>query len=77
MTLQTKSLLYQFLSFVALYTPFRYFVLPHTSLTGLWLPLTAFVIATLLCPVFKTIKTPGGDKLIMKWIFLKGVREIK
>ena len=77
MNLETKSLLYQFICFAAIFALVRYAIVPYTSLTGYWLPITAFVVATLLCPVFKVVRTPQGQKLYMKWMFIKGVKEIK
>ncbi len=77
MNLQTKSLFYQFLSFAVIFALVRYFALPYTGLSGIWLPITAFVITTLLCPVFKAVRTPQGEKLFVKWIFLGGLKEIK
>ncbi|MBN9283018.1 hypothetical protein [Flavobacterium sp.] len=46
------------------------------QLTG-WIPVTAFVVSTLLAPKFQAVKTNDGEKLFMKWIFIKGIREIK
>jgi hypothetical protein len=33
-------------------------------------------VATLVSPQFKALNTKDGEKLFMKWIFLKGVKEI-
>jgi hypothetical protein len=48
----------------------------YTNLTSFWIPLTAFVIGTLLAPKFQSVKTKDGEKLFMKWIFMKGIKEI-
>ncbi|ESU26618.1 hypothetical protein FLJC2902T_25920 [Flavobacterium limnosediminis JC2902] len=78
MTLKTKSIVFNFLGFAVLFTVIRFLVLPEfTNLTGVFLPLTAFVVATLLAPKFQAIKTGEGEKLFMKWLFTKGVKEIK
>jgi len=77
MSLQTKSILYQFICFAVLFALVRYLALPYTGLSGYWLPITGFVVATLICPVFKVVRTPQGEKLYMKWLFLGGVKEIK
>lgn len=74
---ETKSLLYQFLAFALIFVIVRYLALPFTGLSGLWLPFTAFVVTTIITPVFKAERTPQGHKLFVKWIFLKGVKEIK
>lgn len=78
MTLKTKSIIYNFLGFAVLFTIIRFAVLPEfTNLTGIFLPLTAFVAATLLAPKFQAIQTNEGEKLFMKWLFIKGVKQIK
>lgn len=74
--LQVRAFLYQLGCFVILFISVRYLVAIYTHLTGFWIPLTAFIVATLVAPKFKAIKTPDGEKLFMRWIFMKGVREI-
>ena len=73
----TKAILYQLISFGIIFFAFRYIVANYTNLTGLWIPITAAVVATLLAPKFQAIRTPDGEKLFMKWIFIRGIREIK
>ena len=77
MSLQTKALIYQFLSFAVLFIGIQFLLMEFSSLSGLWIPITSFVIGTILCPMFKVIRTPDGEKMFMKWIFMKGVKEIK
>ncbi len=73
----TKAILYQLISFGFLFFTFRYLIGNFTNLTGFWIPITAAVVSTLLAPKFQAIRTPDGEKLFMKWIFIKGIREIK
>lgn len=75
--LQIKSFVLQLICFVILFTGFRYLVAHYTNLTGYWVPLTAFVVGTLLSPKFQAVKTKDGEKLFMKWLFIKGIREIE
>lgn len=77
MNLKTKAFLYQLMSFGVLFIIGRLALEKFSGLTGYWLPITAFVVATILAPQFQAVKTPNGEKLFMKWLFLKGVREIK
>lgn len=77
MSLQTKSLVYQFLAFALLFIAVRLLIAAFTGLHGFWIPITAFVVSTLLCPQFKAIRTPQGEQIYMKWIFFKGVKKIK
>ncbi|WP_091144347.1 hypothetical protein [Flavobacterium caeni] len=75
--LQTKALIYQLLSFAALFFLTRYLVAEFTGLTGFWIPITAFVVGTLLSPKFQAMRTPKGDKIFMSWLFVKGIKEVK
>ena len=74
--LEIRAFLYQLGCFAILFISVRYLVAMYTPLTGFWVPMTAFVVGTLLSPKFKALKTPNGEKLFMKWIFMKEVREI-
>lgn len=77
MTLKTKAFIYQLMSFAVLFIIFRFLIDAYTNLQGFWIPLTAFVIGTILSPQFQAIKTNDGEKLFMKWIFMKGIKQIK
>jgi hypothetical protein len=77
MSKKTKALIFNLIGFATLFIVLRYFVLNYTNLTGIWKPLTAAMIASLLAPKFQTVKTRDGEKLYMKALFFKGVKEIK
>ena len=77
MSKKTKAFLLQLICFVILFLLFRYVVAHYTNLTGYWIPITAFVVGTILSPQFQAVNTNAGEKLFMKWIFFKGVKEIK
>jgi hypothetical protein len=64
------------ISFAILCIAVRYLVATYTTLTGLWVPIIAFVVGTVFAPKFQAVRTKDGEKLFMKWIFLKGIREI-
>lgn len=74
--LQLRAFLYQLGCFAILFVLFRFLVLKYSGLTGFWVPFSAFIIATFIGPKFQAVKTKDGEKLFMKWIFLKGIREI-
>lgn len=74
--LQVRAFLFQLGCFAILFTLFRYLVGHYTNLTGYWVPLTAFAVGTLLSPKFQAVKTKDGEKLFMKWIFIKEIKEI-
>lgn len=75
--LQIKAFVYQLLCFAALFILVRFLIASYTNLTGLWIPFTAFIAGTLLAPKFQSVKTNNGEKLFMKWIFIKGIKELK
>lgn len=77
MTLKTKSIVFNFLGFAVLFIIIRFVADAYTNLSGFLLPLTAAVVATILAPKFQAIRTSEGEKLFMKWLFIKGVKEIK
>ncbi|SDH22627.1 hypothetical protein SAMN04488062_105105 [Flavobacterium omnivorum] len=74
--LQIRAFIYQLGCFAILFIFARFAVEQYTNLIGFWIPLTAFVIGTLLSPKFQAVKTKDGEKLYMKWIFMKGIKEI-
>lgn len=77
MTPKTKALIFNFITFVSLFLILRYLVLGNIIKTdGLWLALIAAVISSILAPKFFVIKDQGKEKLIMKTIFSKGIREL-
>lgn len=77
MSKQTKALVFNMIGFLILFIIFRYVVATYTSFTSWQIPLAAFLVATILAPKFQVVKTNDGEKLFMKWLFIKGVKEIK
>ncbi|WP_294822171.1 hypothetical protein [uncultured Flavobacterium sp.] len=77
MSKTVKALLYNFLAFLPFFLSLSYLIQEFTGLTGFWIPITAAVATTLLAPKFQAIKVQGQDKIFMKWLFVKGVREVK
>ncbi|TRX41471.1 hypothetical protein [Flavobacterium restrictum] len=74
--LQIRAFLFNMGCFAILFISFRYLVGTYTNVTGIWISMTAFVVGTLLSPKFQSVKTKEGEKLFMKWIFIKEVKEI-
>ena len=77
MSKKTKAFLFNLLGFTFFYIISYFLVMTFGILQGLWIAATSFVISTLLAPKFQTVKTSEGEKLFMKWIFIKELREIK
>ncbi len=76
MTLKTKAFLFQLISFAVVFIPFRYAIDYFTALERFWPPFFAFIATLILAPKFQAIQTKEGERLFMKWIFLKGVRSV-
>ena len=74
--IQTKAFLFQLAAFALFFIPLR-LVLGHlTPLTGYWIPMVSFVVATIFAPKFQAVKTKDGEKLFMKIIFIKEMKEL-
>ena len=73
----TKALIYNFIGFGLLFFPARYLFDNYANFTGWQIPLAAFVVAPILSPKFKALRTNDGEKLFMSWIFSKTPNEIK
>lgn len=76
MRLKHKALIFNFIAFAVLFIigrlSFGYFL----PINRIFLALMTAIIATILAPKFAVIQTDTGEKLVMKWIFIKGAREI-
>jgi Na+-driven multidrug efflux pump len=77
MNLKVKAFILQLLSFATLFIIVRYVLAQYTNLEGMWISITAFVLGTILAPQFQAVKSKDGEKMFMKWIFMKDVKEIK
>lgn len=77
MSLKVKAFILQLISFATLFIIVRYLLANYTNLEGMWISVTAFVLGTILAPQFQAVKTKDGEKMFMKWIFMKDVKEIK
>jgi hypothetical protein len=79
MSKKVKAFVYNFLSFALFFLPSYYLIQRYggLSITGYFIPITAFVVATLLAPKFQAVQTRDGEKLFMKWLLRKGVKELK
>jgi hypothetical protein len=74
---KVKAFILQLICFIILFISFKLLIDKYTNLTGIWISLTSFVIVTIIGPKFQAVNTNNGEKLYMKWIFIKGIREIK
>jgi hypothetical protein len=77
MSKKIKAFLYNFIAFAIIFIPARFVIEGYTNLTGYWIPIVAFILATFVSPKFQAVTTKDGEKLFVKWPFLKGLNEIK
>lgn len=46
------------------------------SSDSIFLAIVAAILASVLSPKFAVTRTKEGEKLFMKWIFIKGIKEL-
>ena len=71
-----KAFLYNFFGFSILFIPAYMLIMNFTHLQGFWIAGTSFMITLILSPKFQYMKTAAGEKIFMKWIFTKGIKEV-
>jgi hypothetical protein len=72
-----KALLFNFLGFAPVFMLLYLLIKLFTNLTDWWIPGTAFIATTILAPKFQAAKVYGEEKLFVRWLFFKGVKELK
>ncbi|MFN7674397.1 hypothetical protein [Flavobacterium sp.] len=75
MTNKNKALLYNLFSFALIFIVVRILLGVYSGLYGFWLPLTAFIVSTILSPKFQAVTTRDGEKIFMRWMFIKGIKK--
>jgi hypothetical protein len=75
MTNKNKALLYNLFSFALIFIVVRILLGVYSGLYGFWLPLTAFIVSTILSPKFQAVTTRDGEKIFMSWMFIKGIKK--
>ncbi len=76
MSPKLKAILLNFLGFAILFLVARIAFGYLFNIDRLYLALGAAIIASVLAPKFAVVEVEGSSKIIMKWIFRKGFREI-
>lgn len=69
-----KVLIYNFLGFAVLFVLFRFLLYISLSINSLYLSAIAAIAASLLAPKFAVAKIEGLEKIVMKWVFIKGFK---
>jgi len=76
MSPKIKTILLNFLGFAILFLVARIAFGYLLNLDRLYLAMGAAIIASILAPKFAAVEVKGSSKILMKWIFIKGFREI-
>lgn len=71
-----KAVLLNFVTFALLFLPIRYALAYLLPWGNLLVALSAAVIASILSPKFASGRLDGKEKVVMKWLFFKGYKEI-
>ncbi len=71
-----KTLIYNFLGFAILFVLFRFGLNLVLQLATFYMALIAAISASILAPKFAVVKNDGEEKIVMKWIFFKGFKEL-
>ena len=76
MSPKIRALLLNFMGFAILFLVARIVFGYLFNIDRLYLALGAAIIASILAPKFAVVNVDGSSKILMKWIFIKGFREI-
>ncbi len=71
-----KAFLFNFIGFALLFVIIRSIMWFLLSSDSIYLAIVAAVLASVLSPKFAVTRTKEGEKLFMKWVFIKGVKEV-
>jgi len=71
-----KVLVFNFLGFAILFVLFRFGLSLFLQLDSFYMSLIAAISASFLAPKCAIVKKNGIDKIVMKWIFIKGFKEL-
>ncbi|APA65377.1 hypothetical protein [Maribacter sp. 1_2014MBL_MicDiv] len=74
MKLKHKVLVFNFLAFAILFIVFRVVLYMTLTISSIYLSVIAAILASFLAPKFAVAKIKGVEKIVMKWIFIKGFK---
>lgn len=77
MSLKLKALLYNFIGFIFFFLLIRMCMGYFLSINNILNLLIVGLITIILAPKFAVVKEHHGEKIKMKWIFIKGVKEVE
>lgn len=75
MKLKHKALVYNFIGFAIIFTISRILLGHFIPIQRILLAILAALTANVLAPKFAVARIEGEEKLVMKWILRKGIKE--
>ncbi len=76
MNSKNKALVFNFISFTILFLGLRYFLVDYLDAASIIKAIIAAILTMILAPKFMVMKTKEGTKLVMKWLFVKGIKTL-
>lgn len=76
MKLKCKTLFFNFICFAVLFLIARLALGYFLPINRIFLAVTAAILANVLAPKFGAIQTAKGEKIMVKWFFVKGLKEM-
>ncbi|MGB5437416.1 MAG: hypothetical protein WBM98_16080 [Maribacter sp.] len=73
---KTRAVVLNFLGFAILFLVIRFALGYFFEVNRFYLALIAAIAASILAPKFAVVKAEEREKVMMKWIFIKGFREL-
>lgn len=74
MKLKHKVLVFNFLAFAILFVLCRYFLHSTITIKPIFISFLSAIIASILSPKFAIAKIEGLEKIVLKWVFIKGFK---
>lgn len=76
MSKKTKAFFYNLAGFIVFYVPTMLLASYLLQREDYVPSIIGFIVALVLSPKFQYFKTAEGDKIFMKWLFVKGIKEV-
>ena len=76
MSLKYKALLFNFIGFALIFILIRTGLTYFIPIPKIYFVIIAAVVASVIAPKFAVARVNGKEKLMMKWVFKKGVKEL-
>ena len=73
---KTRAVVLNFLGFAILFLVIRFALGYYLEVNRFYLALIAAIAASILAPKFAVVKVEKREKVMMKWIFIKGFRAL-